>query len=458
MRGRLLLLWVLLATLAPNIALAHGGHVSPIQTFTQQVGPYGLAITIELPTAVPSPLYLVVTPQGEIDQATIRIQAVPRGFPLEGAAVAEVKTYPGTRIYYSELSADRAGEWELVLLVNGPRGKGLARIPFTITIPPIAAETIPLAIALGVMLLLMLSSFSIGAIAKQRGQPVPKITDKVLGYAIFACLIVEFVLGAQQAARQFSPPTQISTGRPHVNASLRTDPAQPVASQPFHLTVALNDGSTGLPVDDIIPHHDALLHLVLIDDSGTSFLHIHPASIAPGQFTIPVTVDRPGNYTAYIEIERQDSGIQVIERRFVVTGSSPAAPIDPPGLGQRTIGDLDILVTASNQPLQAGHQATLTFSVSKAGKPITDIEPWLGMAGHLIARSDDGDVFGHIHAVGAMFSPTSINNMAVITPPSYGPDLQFVYTFPQPGTYRLWAQFQHNGQIVTVPVRLNVAQ
>jgi hypothetical protein len=80
------------------------------------------------------------------------------------------------------------------------------------------------------------------------------------------------------------------------------------------------------------------------------------------------------------------------------------------------------------------------------------------MAGHLIARSDGGDVFGHIHAVGAMFTPTSINNMAVITPPSYGPDLQFVYTFPQPGTYRLWAQFQHRGQIVTVPVRLNVTQ
>ncbi|MDZ4720803.1 MAG: hypothetical protein SH847_20290 [Roseiflexaceae bacterium] len=455
MRVRVLLLSILLVALAPSVALAHGGHASPIQTFTQSVGPYELAITVELPTAVPAPLYLVVTPQGEIEQTTIRIQAVPRGFPLEGAAVAEIKTYPGTRVYYSELSADRDGEWELDLQASGPRGDGQARIPFTITIPPIAAETIPLAIALGLMLLLMLSSFSLGALAKQRGRPLPIMADRILGYGIFACLIVEIVLGGQQAARQFSPQPQPASGRPHVNAVLSTNPTQPVAQKPLILTIDLSDGSTGLPVDDIIPHHDALLHLVLIDDTGAAFLHIHPGSIVPGRFRIPVTIERPGSYTAYIEIERQDSGTQIIERRFTVTGSQPAPAIDPPGLGTRTIGDLDIQVTSSLQSIQAGRQTTLTFSVSQAGKPVTDIEPWLGMAGHLIVRSDGGNVYGHVHAVGAMFSPTS--SVAVITPPSYGPDIQFVYTFAQPGSYRLWAQFQHNSQIITVPVMLNVA-
>lgn len=457
MRIRILLLSILLATLTPSIAMAHGGHISPIQTFTQSVGPYELAITVELPTAVPSPLYLVVTPQGEIGQTTLQIRAVPRGFPADDAIAAEVTTYPGTRIYYSELSVDRAGDWELDVQASGPRGNGRARVPFTITLPPIAAETIPLAIALGAMVLLMVSSLGLGAIARQRGQAVPSVADRVLGYGIFACLIVAIVLGGQQAARQFYPPAAPASGRPHVNASLSMEPVQPVAQQPFVLTIDLNDGSTGLPVDDIIPHHDALLHLVLIDDTGSAFAHVHPGSVTAGRYSVPVTLERPGTYTAYIEIERQDSGTQIIERRFDVGGGTAAPMIEPTGLGQRTIGTLDILVSASKQPIQAGHQATLTFSVSQAGKPVTDIAPWLGMAGHLIARSEGGDVYGHIHAVGPMFMPTS-TSAEVITPPSYGPDIQFVYTFPQPGSYRLWAQFQQNGQIVTVPVLVDVTK
>ena len=66
-----------------------------------------LAVTVELPATVPAPLYLVVTPQDPSAQLTIQIRAVPRGFPLDGTPVAEVTTYPGTRLYYAELQADR---------------------------------------------------------------------------------------------------------------------------------------------------------------------------------------------------------------------------------------------------------------------------------------------------------------------------------------------------------------
>jgi hypothetical protein len=38
----------------------------------------------------------------------------------------------------------------------------------------------------------------------------------------------------------------------------------------------------------------------------------------------------------------------------------------------------------------------------------------------------------------------------------YGPDIRFVYTFPQPGRYHLWGQFRRAGAIVTVPVTVEV--
>ena len=75
-------LWLvaMLALLAPARALAHGGHrPANIQTFTQAVGPYELAVTLELPLSVPSPLYLTIAPQGDVAGATMQFRAVPRG-------------------------------------------------------------------------------------------------------------------------------------------------------------------------------------------------------------------------------------------------------------------------------------------------------------------------------------------------------------------------------------------
>lgn len=38
----------------------------------------------------------------------------------------------------------------------------------------------------------------------------------------------------------------------------------------------------------------------------------------------------------------------------------------------------------------------------------------------------------------------------------YGPDIQFVYTFPQPGSYQVWGQFRHENSIITVPLVVEV--
>jgi len=126
----------------PSLALAHGGHTGPAQTFTQAVGPYELAITIEIPSAAPSPLYLDILPQSDINGATLSFRAVPRGQPFDGAPVAQLQGMPGPQgIYYTQLDVDRLGDWELEARADGPLGSGVARIPFTIEAPPLAGAT-----------------------------------------------------------------------------------------------------------------------------------------------------------------------------------------------------------------------------------------------------------------------------------------------------------------------------
>jgi hypothetical protein len=233
--------------------------------------------------------------------------------------------------------------------------------------------------------------------------------------------------------------------------AVHTAPGQPTAGQPLTMTLDLSDGSTGLPIDDLITHHDALLHLVVISADGAFYTHVHPPRVAPGHFEIRVTPDRPGRYTAYAEIERRDSGTQVIARDFVVGGTGAGRPAQFQGLGARQIGDLQVQVAAGVPELRSGKQALFTFSFSKDGKPVSDLQPWLGMGGHLIARSDDGAIFAHVHALGPM-APSGILETGI----NYGPDIQFVYTFPQPGRYQIWGQFRHANQIVTVPIQVDV--
>jgi hypothetical protein len=442
----------------PGRVLAHGGHTGPSQTFTQTVGPYELAITLELPSSAPSPLYIDVAPQEDVAGVTMRFRAVPRGQPFDGAPVAEIQGAGGPQgLYYTQLEVDRVGDWELEATTTGPRGGGAARIPFTLTAQPLPAGTIGLLVALGGLVVLMIASIILGVTAQRRGRPAPGWASWLLGQGMFACLIAAAILGVQQfgAAVQGAQAAAVDTaalGRPHANMAVQTEPALPAAGQPFTLTLDLSDGSTGLPIDDLITHHDSLLHLVVISADGGFYTHSHPPSVRPGRFAIAVTPDRPGRYTAYAEIQRQDSGTQVIARDFEVGGDASAPAPQFAGLGERTAGDdLQVNVTSSAAPVRAGRQATFTFSFSKGGQPVNDLQPWLGMGGHMIARSADGQIFAHVHAVGPM-APGGVLNSGFV----YGPDIQFVYTFPQPGSYQVWGQFRHNNQIVTVPLEVTV--
>jgi len=94
---------------------------------------------------------------------------------------------------------------------------------------------------------------------------------------------------------------------------------------------------------------------------------------------------------------------------------------------------------------------TFTFSFSADGTPVQDLQPWLGMGGHLIARNADTMTFAHMHAFGPM-----VSNLLTASGVIYGPDIRFVHTFPRPGRYQLWGQFKHAGEIVTVPLTIEV--
>jgi len=103
----------------------------------------------------------------------------------------------------------------------------------------------------------------------------------------------------------------------------------------------------------------------------------------------------------------------------------------------------------AQQNIVAGVPVSLNVSILRGDEPIDGIQPWLGMRGHLIVRSTDTQLYGHVHAVGTMdeaFQPA-------IQP---GNTVTFVYAFPQPGSYTLWFQVRTDGTILTIPVTVDV--
>ena len=95
-------------------------------------------------------------------------------------------------------------------------------------------------------------------------------------------------------------------------------------------------------------------------------------------------------------------------------------------------------------PLLPSVACALTFTLTRHGQPVTDLEPFLGVQGHLIVIHRDRTVFIHSHP---------LENQ-----PSAGAgSVQFNVVFERPGAYKAWGQFQRQGKVLTVPFVIEVA-
>ncbi|QBD77026.1 hypothetical protein EPA93_13830 [Ktedonosporobacter rubrisoli] len=471
----------------PGTALAHGGPTNGPQTYTQTVGPYEIATEVEPTMRVPGPLNLKITAHTDIKDGVLSLRAAPSNLPFTDSNRARVRLIAGQPgPYYVQLHVQEGGMWELELCLQNTPKKACSLIPFTVIAPTPDAASLLVYGAFAFLGLILAASVVAGLVCSWLHISMPRPFIYAFGLLAIISLTAALTIAAQQAfmpaptiqlssatTSQAGTPSQLSIGRPYVNVELVSMPAKPIAGQALTLDIQLTDGSTGLPIDDLVLNHDALMHLVIINEDGSFFRHLHPARLAPGHFQISFIPDQPGQYSVYAEIERLNSGDQLIMHTLEVGGHfSPSTPAVRTGLGMHNVADLQIQISASHTPILSGEPITLTFHITRNGRPVTDIQPWLGMAGHLLMRSNDGMLFAHVHAVGAMpgapgpvsSSPADwLNGTGAgdTTWPQntqyFGPDVQFVYTFPEPGTYQGWMQFQHAHQIITVPFQLQVS-
>jgi hypothetical protein len=182
-----------------------------------------------------------------------------------------------------------------------------------------------------------------------------------------------------------------------------------------------------------------LLHLILVRSDLTGYQHLHPRLGADGAFTIPIEVDQPGRYRAIADFTTVGER-HVADTDLNAPGRAAEAPLPAPATVARTGGYRVELQRPAD--LSAGSSARLTFDVSRDGRPVRDLQPYLGVYGHLVALHTPDLEYSHVHPVGEKRAKGSVS---------------FEAELPKPGSYRLFVQFRAAGRVHTTAFTQRVA-
>ena len=218
------------------------------------------------------------------------------------------------------------------------------------------------------------------------------------------------------------------------------DPARPGDAVPFAFTI---EGPDGHPVTEYDVEHEKLLHLIAVRRDFSGFQHVHPELDADGVWTTDLDLT-PGAWRVFADFKATGADALTLGTDLAVSGAYAPAP---PSAKVRTARVDGFTVTLEGD-LTAGEDARLTLSVSKDGRPVTDLEPYLGAYGHLVALREGDLAYLHVHPDGTPGDGE--------TEP--GPDVVFYAAVPSEGSYRLFLDFQHDGVVRTAAFALGTDQ
>ena len=183
--------------------------------------------------------------------------------------------------------------------------------------------------------------------------------------------------------------------------------------------------------------HDKELHLIVASRDLNTFRHLHPSRAADGTWSIPVSLPRAGDYRVFADFTPKKEGAAnlTLGADLAVSGSYAPQHLPTPNTTATTDG-YEVKLAGALRP---GAARELKLTVSRAGKPVTDLQPYLGAYGHLVALRSGDLAYLHVHPNGEPGDGTT----------DAGPAISFTATAPSTGTYRLFLDFRHEGKVHT---------
>jgi hypothetical protein len=208
------------------------------------------------------------------------------------------------------------------------------------------------------------------------------------------------------------------------------------AGEPFRFRIT---DSGGEAVQEFEVAHERELHLIVVGRDLATFAHLHPSQASDGTWSVDLPALAPGAYRAFADFSVADGPELTLGVDLTVPGSSRPAPL-PPTRDTTTVDDYEVALAGT--PV-AGTDAEVELTVSRDGEPVSDLEPYLGAAGHLVAIRNGDLAYLHVHPMDGAGERN-------------GPGVRFAVEVPSPGTYRLFFDFAHRGEVRTAAFTVHV--
>jgi hypothetical protein len=226
-----------------------------------------------------------------------------------------------------------------------------------------------------------------------------------------------------------------------------------------HLDFAMTRAANGRAVRDYQVELTKKLHVIIVNDDLSVFLHVHPRLLQNGHFVLDQHFPAEGKY--HIFADATPAGLEQQVFRFDV------------GIGAIFAGHTGALVptgtlvttgpytvTLSTATLRVGRPEMIQIHISKHGAPARDLHPYLGVAAHAVLVQSTDQSYVHAHSMledsmghmdmcgGAMTHSKSPANpdSALIAP-----DSMLHVTLREPGEYKLWLQFRGGNALYVAP-------
>lgn len=220
-----------------------------------------------------------------------------------------------------------------------------------------------------------------------------------------------------------------------LDSTILTAGAQPISFRVI--------GPDGQAQTEFTSEHEEKLHFIAVRRDTAGFQHVHPVMDEKGTWSVELALE-PGDWRLFADIHPVGhDGTMTLGIDVAVTGAYDPRPL-PEATGIAEIGEYTVALDGELLP---GEASELTLTVSRNGRPVTDLQPYLAAYGHLVALRVGDLGYLHVHPEGEPGDGTT----------APGPGISFMAVAPTAGTYRLYLDFQHNGVVRTAEFTVRTA-
>ena len=285
---------------------------------------------------------------------------------------------------------------------------------------------------------------------------------RIIIFCLLAAVILSACGGAPQAGNHANASTNeqpTTTFGGAYRVALAETPLAAGERATLQLSIKNEKGETARNLETV---HERPLHLVIVSDDLAEFYHEHPAPQPDGSFKLDFVFPHGGLYRLFADFKPRGAN-QTFQSLPVRVAGSPRAPekLQADQKPEKTVEGLKIVLRPEAE-LEAGAETRLDFQLTDAasGAPVDDLENYLGARGHFVIIGENREDYVHVHPLSAdaakhehEHEPGSPEKLASDAPAG---TVAALATFPKPGLYKIWAQFQRAGKVVTAPFVVSV--